>query len=222
MAPFWLQALADLYVPLSVLTAAFATWDIFVAGRRQAMPITNVVWPLTMLYWGPLGLPFYFAFGRAPPAERERGHEERRMPEAAFVGATHCGPGCVLGDFLGDWIAFFSGLGLFGSLFAGKLLLAFLLAYLFGIEFQYFSIAPMRGLSLKDGLVAAVKIDTLSLVAYEIGMFAVMGVRVLVLPGLAPTNLAYWLTMQAAMQAGFATTYPVNWALIRAGVKEAM
>jgi hypothetical protein len=44
----------------------------------------------------------------------------------------------------------------------------------------------------------------------------------IVLPGLAPTGLAYWLTMQAAMLAGFATTYPVNWALIRTGVKEAM
>jgi hypothetical protein len=80
----------------------------------------------------------------------------------------------------------------------------------------------MRGLGLRDGLIAAVKIDTLSLVAYEVGMFAVMAARMLVLPGLEPTSLAYWLTMQAAMFAGFATTYPVNWALIRAGVKEAM
>jgi Domain of unknown function (DUF4396) len=53
-------------------------------------------------------------------------------------------------------------------------------------------------------------------------MFAVMAARMLVLPDLEPTSLAYWLTMQAAMLAGFATTYPVNWALIRAGVKEAM
>ncbi len=80
----------------------------------------------------------------------------------------------------------------------------------------------MRGLSLKDGLIAAVKIDTLSLIAYEVGMFAVMAARPLVLPGLEPTSLAYWLTTQAAMLAGFATTYPVNWALIRIGVKDAM
>jgi hypothetical protein len=46
------------------------------------------------------------------------------------------------------------------------------LAYLFGIVFQYFSVAPMRGLGFMEGIVTAAKIDTLSLVAYEVGMFA--------------------------------------------------
>jgi hypothetical protein len=185
------------------------------------MAIMDAVWPLTTLYWGPLGLPSYFAFGRAPPARRRQGHAERPMSEAAFIAATHCGAGCALGDFIGDWLAFASGFALFGSAFAGKLVLAFALAYLFGVAFQYFAVASMRGLSLKDGLIAAVKIDTLSLVAYEVGMFAAMA-RALVLPGLEPTSLAHWPIMQAAMLAGFATTYPVNWAPIWAGVKEPM
>ena len=37
-----------------------------IAICRQKMPIMNVVWPLTALYWGPLGLIFYGWFGRAP------------------------------------------------------------------------------------------------------------------------------------------------------------
>ena len=222
MAPSWLRAFADVYVPLSILTAALVLADIVLLGRRQWMAIMDVVWPLTMLYWGPLGLPTYAWFGRAGAGQHASEHDHRPMWQAVFLGATHCGAGCALGDFLGDWIAFFSGLSLFGSEFGGKLLLSFLLAYLFGIEFQYFSVAPMRGLGLRDGLIAAVKIDTLSLVAYEVGMFAVMAAGMLVLPGLEPTSRAYWLTMQAAMLAGFATTYPVNWALFRVGVKEAM
>jgi hypothetical protein len=32
----------------------------------------------------------------------------------------------------------------------------------------------------------------------------------------------FWFAMQLAMLAGFATSYPVNWWLIRAGVKEKM
>ncbi len=32
----------------------------------------------------------------------------------------------------------------------------------------------------------------------------------------------FWFAMQAAMLAGFCTAYPVNWLLIRAGVKEKM
>jgi hypothetical protein len=32
----------------------------------------------------------------------------------------------------------------------------------------------------------------------------------------------FWFTMQVAMLCGFATAYPVNWWLIRSGIKEAM
>lgn len=221
MAPDWLTALAVVYVPLSVLAALWVTADIFVFGRRQAMAIMNAVWPLTLLYAGPLGLPFYLRLGRAG-AKGADVHGERPMREAAFLGSTHCGAGCALGDFIGDWIAFAAGFSLIGSEFAGRLALSFALAYLFGIAFQYFAVAPMRGLSLRDGLVAAIKIDTLSLLAYQVGMFAVMIARMEVLPELQPTDLAYWLWMQAAMIVGFVTTYPVNWFLIRHGVKERM
>jgi len=88
---------------------------------------------------------------------------------------------------------------------------AFVLAYLFGIGFQYVSVAPMRGLGPREGIVAAIKIDTLSLVAYEVGMFGVMGLRTWLYPGVVPTSWTYWFLMQIAMIAGFATTFPVNW-----------
>ena len=149
MAPSWLRAFADVYVPLSILTAALVLGDIVLLGRRQRMAIMDIVWPLTMLYWGPLGLPTYAWFGRAGAGQHASEHDHRPMWQAVFLGATHCGAGCALGDCLGDWIAFFSGLSLFGSEFGGKLLLSFLLAFLFGIEFQYFSVAPMRGLGLR-------------------------------------------------------------------------
>ena len=114
------------------------------------------------------------------------------MWQASFKGAAHCGAGCALGDFIGDWIAFTTAFTLLGSELGGKLLLAFALANLFEIVFQYFSIAPMRGLGLRDGVVAAVKVDTLSLLAYEIGMFAWMGFRSWAYPDLQPTDLSYW------------------------------
>ena len=158
-----------------------------------------------------------------PPLDRtQHHHDEKPMWQATFSGATHCGAGCALGDFLGDWLAFASGLALFGSLLSAKFVLAFLLAYFFGIVFQYFSIAPMQKLGLREGVKAAVKIDTISLLAYEIGMFIVMGARAWVYPHLEPTGETYWLSMQIAMIAGFATTYPVNWWLIRQGIKRKM
>ena len=226
MPPAWLQTLSAIYVPLSIASALLVLGEIFLAGRRKPMGIMDAVWPLTMLYWGPLGLVFYFWFGRGRKPQSDPGgggkQDGKPMWQATFSGATHCGAGCALGDFIGDWIAFATGFTLLGSELGGKYLFAFLLAYLFGIVFQFFSLAPMRGLGLRDGIVAAVKVDTLSLLAYEVGMFAFMGFRSWLYPDLKPTAWSYWLLMQVAMLLGFATTYPVNWWLIGRGTKEKM
>jgi hypothetical protein len=102
------------------------------------------------------------------------------------------------------------------------MIVGFVLAYLFGIVFQYFSVAPMRGLGVFEGIVAAARIDTISLVAYEVGMFAWMTLQAKLYPGLQPTDWTYWWMMQISMVVGFLTTYPVNWWLIRKGIKEKM
>ncbi len=36
------------------------------------------------------------------------------------------------------------------------------------------------------------------------------------------TNPVFWFVMQIAMLAGFLTSYPVNWWLVKAGLKEKM
>jgi hypothetical protein len=203
--------------------------DIFLLGRRQPMGVMEAVWPLTVLYWGPLGLAFYFSFGRATPSgtqidahAHKHGSSGTPMWQAVYKGAAHCGAGCALGDLAAEWIALGLGLVLLGSAVVARLTLSFVLAYAAGIAFQYFAIAPMRGLGLRAGVVAAVKADTFSLIAYEIGMFAWMIYRAHVWPAMQPTDWSYWLMMQIAMVCGFATTYPVNWLLIRLGVKERM
>lgn len=215
MPPAWLETLSFAYCVLSILSALYVVFDILALGHRQKMGIMEVVWPLTALYWGPLGLPFYWTIGRKPK-------DRKSMAEFAFGGATHCGAGCALGDFLGDWLVFTLGFTLLGSELLGKYLFAFVFAYLFGIAFQYFSLAPMRGLGLRDGIWAAIKVDTLSLVAYEVGMFAWMAFGSWIFPDLRPTMWTYWFMMQIAMVLGFATTFPVNWWLIARGTKEKM
>ncbi|RKR38635.1 DUF4396 domain-containing protein [Paraburkholderia sp. BL17N1] len=216
-----LDAIAKLYLLLSVVSAAWVVVDLFVCARRQRMKIMEIVWPLTMLYLGPIGLIFYFWFGRAH-RRNDSNSKDKPMWQATFSGASHCGAGCALGDFIGDWLAFGLSITVFGSDLLGKMLIGFVLAYLFGILFQYFSVAPMRGLSIVKGLMTAVKIDTLSLVAYQVGMFSWMMVRATLYPDLKPTDWTYWFMMQIAMIAGFLTTYPVNWWLIRRGIKEKM
>jgi hypothetical protein len=118
------------------------------------------------------------------------------------------------------------------SLFADKTFavwsLDFVAAYLTGIVFQYFTIAPMRGLGLASGLGAAVKADTISLIAWQIGMYAFMGFAKFQLfdrilhADLAVDTAEFWFTMQIAMLCGFVTSYLVNWWLLRNGFKEKM
>jgi Domain of unknown function (DUF4396) len=185
------------------------------------MAVMDAGWPLTMLYRGPLGLPFYFSFGRAPPPGRRRGRKERPMPEAAFLDATHCGAGFALGDFIVNWLAFATGFTLVGSAFAGKLVLGFALALSHRDRVPVFAVAPMRG-PFPEGRPRRRGQDRHALPRRLRSRHVRRhgGRR----PPARPraVSLAYWLTMQAAMHCGFATTYPVNWALIRAGVKEAM
>lgn len=207
------------WLTLSIVSAAVVACDVTMGAHRQPMAVMSVAWPLTVLYWGPVGLFFYYRFGRSNPGVKR---ESPPMWWATFLGATHCGAGCALGDFIGEWLVFALSIRIAGSEPAARLATAFILAYLFGVAFQYFSIAPMRGLGFRDGIVAAVKADTLSLLAYELGMFGCMIALAPLFHPSKPTHASYWVFMQGAMIAGFVTTYPVNYWLIRRGIKEKM
>ena len=118
------------------------------------------------------------------------------------------------------------------SLFTEKIyalwILDFVFAFVLGIAFQYFTIAPMRDLGLTEGIWAAVKADTLSLSSWQIGMYGFMAFAKFYLfadllgAELPVASAEFWFMMQIAMLAGFATAYPVNWWLLRAGIKEKM
>ena len=212
-------------IGLAVLSAIVIAID--VVRRPQHMAIMNVVWPVTALYAGPLALLAYFAFGRGmkhmDPGMKMPHHP---MWQSTALGATHCGAGCMIGDVVADSCLFLFGLG---TLVAGSALLTsyvvdFAVAYLLGIVFQYFAIVPMNHLSPGKGIWAAVKADTLSLVAFQVGMYAWMAVyqKVLFHPRLEANSPVYWFMMQIGMLAGYATAYPMNWLLIRKDIKEAM
>jgi hypothetical protein len=217
---------------LSLLVGFFSTAVILIDVTRhpQHMAIMNVVWPVTGLYAGPIALWAYFRYGR--PAK------DAHTPFSVMVGTgtTHCGAGCTLGDIVAEWLAFsvptiavwFGWQSIFAEKIFAIWILDFIFAFGFGIVFQYFAIAPMRGLGFRDGIIAALKADTLSLTAWQAGMYAFMAFAQLYLFGhilgrQAPVNsVEFWFTMQIAMIAGFITSYPVNWWLIEAGIKEKM
>lgn len=227
--PDWLHSLAIVSLMLAGLSFVLIAVDLL-NGHRQSMWIMNLVWPLTALYAGPLAVWAYYRIGRKmATANMPMRGDMSSMPSKPFwqsvgLGALHCGSGCTLGDILAESFLFFVPLTLFGRPMYAAWAVDFVLAFLIGIVFQYFAIKPMRNLPPKEGLIAAVKADTLSLSAWQIGMYGWMAiVTFLIFRHELPKNgPVFWFMMQLAMLFGFLTSYPVNWWLIRSGVKEKM
>jgi hypothetical protein len=244
LIPAWLHALAIAYLLLGVVCALAICIDVM--RHPQHMWIMSVVWPVTALF-GTLWVAWqYFRYGRlatkALNAAAKRAGKEppnrAATPMSVMVanGALHCGSGCTLGDICAEWLVFavpavavaFGWGSLFGEKIFAVWIVDYLFAYVFGVVFQYFTIAPMRNLSFVEGLVAAIKADTLSLTAWQIGMYGFMAIAYFLIfrdgfgVKLTTDSVEFWFMMQIAMLCGFATSYPVNWWLIAKGVKEKM
>jgi len=141
-----------------------------------------------------------------------------------ILAVYHCGAGCSIGDMIAESIVPALGLTFAGE-FGSRLILDFAFAYALGIAFQYFTIVPMRGLSFGQGIIAAVRADTISITLFEIGMFAWMAIVYYVFfpsPHLNSGLAVFWFMMQIAMIVGTGTAVPANASLIRKGWKEKM
>lgn len=215
-----LHVLAWASIVAGVFTAAAILID--VRAHPQRMPIMSLVWPITGLYTPVFGYWLYRWLGRSRATDRPM-PEQRPFWESIFLSSTHCGAGCVLGDVIGPPLVSALGLTLLGRRLFADYVAEFAFAYVAGIAFQFFPIMRMRRLRPTEALKEAVKADTLSLVAFEVGMFGWMAVVAFGLGRLySPTSIVFWFAMQIGMLLGFATTFPANWLLIKAGVKSGM
>lgn len=236
--PQWMTWLAIIYIASSLLSTLVISFDIL-AGHRHDMWIMDLVWPITALYASVATVYAYLKIGRADPAEDSLAEDADILADGgeadgkAFwqtvgIGDTHCGSGCTIGDIIAETFVFFVPIylivdGHFGE-YLGTIALDYTLAFLFGIAFQFFSIRPMKGLSVREGIIEALKADTLSLTAFQIGLFGWMWIFdfVLFTPKLPKTSFTFWFMMQIGMILGFLTSYPMNWFLIKWSIKEGM
>ncbi len=229
--PPWLETLSIVSLILAGVCAIVIAMHI--AGHPQHMWIMNLVWPITALYFGPIALLAYFRW--APTSSKATmmqhkamGHEhhgsDRPFWQKCAIATSHCGSGCTMGDIVAEALLYYFPLAVFGREIFGAWIVDFIFAFLFGVAFQYFTIKPMRNLTVKEGLVTALKADTFSLTAWQIGMYGWMAIVTFILfqSGLPKSSPVFWFMMQIAMIFGFTTSYPVNWVLINRGLKEKM
>jgi hypothetical protein len=222
-----------------VIALACAVWLAADELRHpQKMAVMNVVWPVSALYFSVFAVWAYYRFGRekerdavehtgSGPAQNQRrkGTHPGPSPAQIAVGTSHCGAGCALADVFCDFGIAATGFTLFGSGLWAEYAIDLAAAWAVGIVFQYWAIKPMRQISVGAALIAAMKADTLSILGFQVGMYALMAMNYFVFfpqPHLTAFDPRYWLMMQVAMACGFATSYPMNAWLLRKGWKDPM
>jgi len=193
-------------------------------GHPQKMRIMNIVWPVTALYAGPLGLWAYYAWGRSRRPGARPANNVRVTWQQVVRSTLHCGAGCTVGDILAE-----SMLGMFPVvIISNPLFNSWILEYFFalitGIVFQYQAVAGMKHRGTVRSVMAVLKADVWSLTCWQVGMYGWMALAVFGIfhHPLAASGPVFWLMMQAGMIAGFCTALPVNGWLLKKGIKEAM
>lgn len=220
------QFLSWLAVLLGVAASVLIAIDL---SRRKPQPmfVMNLVWPINALWAGPIGLWMYWTLGRTAPSS-STAHQGMDMAPRPFwkkvvAGTLHCGAGCTLADLTGPFIFAAMPFAVLSSLVYGEWTLDYILALIVGVSFQYMALAPMLQQHGARIWWRALKVDLLSLSAWQVGMYGWMALVIFVWFGhLRPDHIEFWFMMQAAMACGFLTSYPMNWWLIRAGIKTAM
>lgn len=223
-----LNTIAYIFIAAGMICFIIILIDLL-SGNLQQMMVMNFVWPITALYAGPLALIAYYKIGRL--STKKVMMQNKKMPskqkpfwQSVVVGALHCGSGCTLGDIMAETILIFVPVVVFGDKLYGAWAVDFAFAFVLGIVFQYYSIKPMKNLSPKKAFIAALKADTVSLTSWQIGMYGGMAIATFLIfkHHLEASTPVFWFVMQFAMLLGFMTAFPVNWWLIKKGIKEVM
>ena len=91
--PAWLTVLAWISLLVALVCAIWVIVDLH--RHPQPMKIMNLVWPITMLWAGPIGIWGYRRMGRpqAIMKQQSKSMDNMLMPawHSTFKGATHCG-----------------------------------------------------------------------------------------------------------------------------------
>ena len=175
--------------------------------NAHLMSLMKLVWVLTVLYSGPLGLLIYWTCGRKEIPDDGLGRR-------AFRSVAHCYSGCGLGEVVGLVIA----VGLLQMQTTGIALTTFGFAYVAGFAL---TVGPLvqDGTPIGTALWDAVLAETPSITVMEV---TAIGVDLALSGSAGMGHPLFWSSMIVSLTLGLLAAYPVNVALIHFGVKEGM
>ena len=207
LAAFLAQpAVLIVWLALSLASVAVLLAD-FRRANPEIGPLMKVVWALTTLYSGPVGLLIYWTTGRKQIA---RDTIWRR----GWRSTAHCYSGCGLGEIVGLILA----VGILALGTTPTALVTFAFAFTFGIVL---TLGPLLhdgvpvGRALRDSLLS----ETASIVVMEV---VAIGVDLWLARDAGLGDVLFWTSMMTSLTLGLLAAWPVNVALVRFGVKEGM
>lgn len=219
-APTWVTTLAWVYTGLGVLFALWILADTYLGGYRQRLLPMEIVWPITAIWAGPLGLWAYHRWGR-PATQKWQNHHgsppEFGLNERAAVETIPGGAASFLGHAIAVPIVGLTGITIAGEHVWPMILLiaAFALPLLIAYEYYALTVASHGRSAPGTRLRVAAVISALAILAFDLGMGATMLIVAFVL-GYSHSTMAFWLVMWGGIMLGFITAYPmVRWLLAR-------
>ncbi|NHX37250.1 MULTISPECIES: DUF4396 domain-containing protein [Halolamina] len=194
------------WVAVSLVSVGVLWFDLR-RNNRKLPSMMKLVWTLTVLYSGVLGLAVYWYSGRS------------QIPDDTFLrrgmrSTAHCYSGCGVGEVLGVTLA--AGILLLNTV--GVVAVTFTFAYLFGVAF---TVGPLmqEGVGIREALADAVYSESGSIVAMET---VAIGSDIYLAGEATMGEPVFWASLAVSLSLGFLAAYPINLGLLHLGVKEGM
>lgn len=216
VAPAWVTVVGWIVTGLGVLVALFILADIYLGRYRQPIPAMEAVWAITAIYAGPLALWAYLQWGRPSThlwRQQHPGSPNVGRPAHVALRTSPGGAASFIGHAIAVPIVMETGITIAGRAVWPMILLIAVFALPLLIAFEHHALT-LCGDSASAGRRwwRAVRISVPAILAFDVGMGAVMVLVAFVLH-YGHSTMAFWLLMWIGMLLGFVTAYPLVWRL---------
>lgn len=215
--PDWLTPVAWTYLTLSLLSAAFIAFDIYLLRRRHPSVATELVWITSALYLGPFAVAIYLRRGRIKPASTSGTAGIAGEADGAAVAVLPGGGASAVAHLIAvpfvvavGWTI--AGLAMWPMILIIAALVFVMLTIYERVASRGSQTGRTRGISIGSAFAAAF----ITVAAFDIGMVGWM--LLLHFNDLMPpvTDSTFWFLMQIGVILGLLTGYPaVSWLLRR-------
>ncbi|MBX0297966.1 DUF4396 domain-containing protein [Halomicroarcula sp. F27] len=195
-----------IWFTINLISLGVLWWD-FEKYNQNIPSLMKFVWSLVIAYSGLFGLGVYWLTGRTQL-------DSDSLWKQGFRSTSHCYSGCGVGEVIGITAATI----ILSVSTLWLVALTFTLAFVGGFAL---TVGPLmqEGVGFREAMWDAIWSETPSITIMEI---VAIGTDLLLAGEAGWTTPLFWTALLFSLTIGFFAAYPVNVALIAAGVKEGM